>query len=94
MISLNYLSLAILIIGALSTIQVYSPTCAAQLFERPIAYTLSNFGIIPYGEVIIGKIQFPNDQELCSFAGENILKNNQTNGRNIIVVKRGTCKFT
>ena len=94
MIGLNYLCLAILIIGAISTIQVYSPTCATQLFEKPIAYTLSNFGVIPYGEVIVGKIQLPNKEELCSLEGENMLKTNETNRRNIILVKRGGCKFT
>ena len=94
MIRLNYLCLASLIIGAISTIQVYSPVCATQMLQKPIDYTLSNFGVIPYGEVIIGKIQLPKNEELCSLDGENILKSNETNRRNIILVKRGTCKFT
>lgn len=56
----KYVSLLTLIILATSSLQVYSPECAVKRFSKLIEYTLSNFGDIPYGEVIIGQIKVPN----------------------------------
>jgi len=55
-----------LLVGVLATLQVYSPTCAASRFDKPIEYTLSNFGDIPYGQTLIGQIYLPSKIKLCT----------------------------
>lgn len=77
-----------------AVLQVYSPGCSATRLPGNIEYTLSNFGEIPYGETIIGQIILPKDPELCKIAGETYLSNQDSTTKNILLVKRGTCKFT
>jgi hypothetical protein len=36
----------------------------------------------------------PKGEELCSLEGESYINNNDPNTRVILLVKRGTCKFT
>lgn len=83
-----------LIWGTLAVLQVYSPACWADKLPSSIEYTLSNFGEIPYGETLIGQISLPNDPELCSTTNEAQLKSRDASIRNVLLVKRGTCKFT
>lgn len=88
------IALLSLIILASASLQVYSPECAVKRFSKLIEYTLSNFGEIPYGQVIIGQIRVPNKELLCSIEGESYINNNDRNTRVILLVKRGECKFT
>ena len=60
-----YAFVAVLVVQC--TIQVYTPSCAAEKFSnKSIVYTLSNFGYIPYGQVILGQIILPANESLCS----------------------------
>lgn len=90
----KYVGLLALTILSSATLQVYSPECAVKRFKNTIEYTLSNFGEIPYGEVIMGQIRVPKAEELCSIEGESYINNKDPNSRVILLVKRGTCKFT
>ena len=55
----------VLVVLATATLEIYGPPCAKKGFSNSVEYTLSNFGEIPYGQTIIGKIIIPNDTELC-----------------------------
>lgn len=90
----KYVGLLALVILTTGSLQVYSPECAVKRFSKLIEYTLSNFGEIPYGEVIIGQIKVPNKELLCSIEGESYINNKDPNTRVIMLVKRGECKFT
>lgn len=65
----KYVNVLALLSICLATLQVYSPECAVKNFPKTILYTLSNFGDIPYGEVVIGQIRIPNKEQLCSIDG-------------------------
>lgn len=93
-IMFKYVTLFALVLLASASLQVYSPECAVSRFPKLIEYTLSNFGYIPYGEILIGQIKVPNKELLCDIEGESILNNRDPNTRIILLVKRGTCKFT
>lgn len=42
----------------------------------------------------MGQIIVPNDEELCDTKGEKPINNKDSNTRTIMLVQRGTCKFT
>ena len=65
----KYVGILALISTCLGTLQVYSPECAVSRFFKPIEYTLSNFGVIPYGEVLLGRIRVPKEEHLCTMEG-------------------------
>lgn len=75
------------------TVKVYLPGCAVKKFDKEILYTLSNFGYLPYGETIIGKVEEPEDKELCSVDASKTNKQD-INMQRIFLVRRGSCKFT
>lgn len=79
---------------AAAVLQVYSPACSVDKIPNSIEYTLSNFGEIPYGETIIGQIYLPKNPELCSTNNEPSVISKDPTTKSILLVKRGTCKFT
>jgi hypothetical protein len=55
--------IALLIVKAtFSYLKVYGPECAERRAPDNIEYKLSNFGEIPYGETIIGKLRLSTDE--------------------------------
>ncbi len=76
-------------------LKVYGPDCAVQRSPKDIEYKLSNFGQIPYGQTIIGKLRLPHNPELCTLDNEPaVSKVQNSNTKDILLVKRGGCKFT
>lgn len=65
----KYVGILALISTCLSSLQVYSPECAVSRFPKLIDYTLSNFGDIPYGEILLGRIRVPKEEHLCTMEG-------------------------
>ena len=88
------LAVLTLVVLATSTLEVYGPECAKTSIPSEISYTLSNFGEIPYGQSIIGQINLPNNPELCDSTGEESFNHDDSSSHDILLVKRGTCKFT
>ena len=88
------LAVLTLVVLATSTLEVYGPECAKTSIPSEISYTLSNFGEIPYGQSIIGQINLPNNPELCNITGEESFNHDDSSSHDILLVKRGTCKFT
>ena len=70
MTMIQVIMLSALALTALATydqFQIYSPSCAVKRLPTPINYSLSNFGVIPYGETFFGQIHIPKeDSQLCS----------------------------
>lgn len=62
------------IIAIEGTMKVNLPKCAADRLPNVIPYTLSNFGVIPYGQTILGQIYIPKNDVLCSTKGESFIK--------------------
>jgi hypothetical protein len=76
-------------------LDVYIPECARLAIPGEIEESLANFGFIPYGQTLVGKLFVPqgeNNAELCTIEGEKPIK--LLEGKAFMLIKRGTCKFT
>lgn len=60
------LAVAVLLCIANCSFQVYSPDKAKEEVPGEIHYTVANFGHIPYGSTLIGKLRLSEPKDLCT----------------------------
>lgn len=94
-----YLALALLVGLSLASITVYSPDELRKDFtSESIKVSYANFGVIPYGHSLKGRIYFdPTNPDGCEPYGEFDFIDDHHNvkkGKNpIIIAERGSCSF-
>jgi len=98
-IKLLYLLIVSSVIESIiSKITIISPKALKDKFKSPIAASYSNFGKIPYGYTIVGRIYLdPNNKEAdmaCNpLTSITLPKNPSIDKAPIVMIDRGNCKF-
>lgn len=55
-----------IVLFGMCAFQIYSPDSAKSALPQNIPYTIANFGHIPYGSTLIGKLLLSKPGNLCS----------------------------
>ena len=80
---------------AQSRLVIYKPNSIAQKNNESFPYTIANFGHIPYGKSLIGRITLSKPGNLCEPDPATIEKRkHELNMPYFLIGERGTCKFT
>ena len=86
------LLLALMPLAVISEIDIWSPPQLRQLYKtHGSAYSIANFGVVPYGHTIIGTVKKAVPFDACQSV--NAVKHTNEEGAVIMLVMRGKCHF-
>eukprot|EP00826_Nyctotherus_ovalis_P027702 TRINITY_DN2167_c0_g3_i1.p1 TRINITY_DN2167_c0_g3~~TRINITY_DN2167_c0_g3_i1.p1 ORF type:complete len:357 (-),score=83.68 TRINITY_DN2167_c0_g3_i1:372-1442(-) len=93
-----FLLLLSLLYPIYGSIKIYSPDSLASYFRREnIRHSYANFGKIPYGTILAGRVfYFEDNPDFCSTKGKVILDREgdpDDDFSPIVLVERGNCSF-
>ena len=80
---------------ASSSLVVYKPSTVAANYPEQFSYTIANFGHIPYGKTLVGRVVVASPANMCEVDGSIEQKRkSDPNTPLFMLIERGMCKFT
>lgn len=93
--TIQYVFLFSVLALSYSSLVVYKPTNLATSNPEEISYTIANFGHIPYGKTLVGRVVIARPSALCEIDPTIAQKKaNDPYTPLFVLIERGICKFT